>query len=460
MSEGLGIYISRSFIELSYKKSSHAYNGRMAYSLNSMESQLKTLIALSEAPLHQTEHIEVRTKLPWLVLERRIGSSPAFLTTSGFESWLDMNLPLGPEHWSTELKKTSSALQKESVFGLNERTSASGEIEQALQLSELEFMAEKLKMSEVSHVAIGFLHSQKNPKHEKMATSFFREKGFQVYASHEVSNDPEERPRFWTAILNAYVAPFLKEKMELVQKTLVELGAKETSTFYNGTSLKDALSGTPVWLSPTQQFKTVEPSLYCGLEDFELLADARAALPTDHPRRVMSPLGWMSGAGFSSETLRPSPTQKLENNFWGALDWSLRGENESGPIALGRGVQPTVLDALAAQFDISKINGLEDRLNEKVMKRIQDAFKAYSKSVASDTTPVHQILKSVAVAWVTQISQAGFLEKKKKLKLIGPLAPATFEILKSLKASSYFELGDSQFFLSQLCKAQTKETVK
>ncbi len=449
MSNVLGIYIGRSFIEISHKKSK-----RMAYSLNSIDSQFRSLLTPHQAELNEVAKIEIRTKLPWLVTERKIGSSPAFITTNGLESWLDMNLPMSPEHWSVELKKTASALQKEMIFGLSERTDASGQVVKVPPAEELEFLAEKLKMSEVTHVAIGFLHSYKNPENEKAAAIFFRSKGFTVYASHEYSSDNEERPRFWSAILNAYVDPFLKEKFELILKTLTELGVNAEKIHFAQTPLLQFLEGQRQWLNEKNyvslgdkiKVPSAKPTIYCGLEDFEVLTP----VPTNY--RTLSSLGWVSAQSFTPATLQPSPFQRLETNFWGALDWSTnKADSEPGPICLGRGVHPTLMDAMASVYDLTQVDGLSERMNEKTNKKITDSFKAYAKSTHSDLTPSEELLKSAGIAWYSQISN---WNEGKKVTLVGPLSKMAYQIFKQLKIESNFILADQksdeEFYLADI----------
>jgi hypothetical protein len=447
MSNALGIYIGRSFIELSHKKSK-----RMAYSLNSIDSQFRSLLTPIQDELKPVDRIEIRTKLPWLVTERKIGSAPAFITTNGLESWLDMNLPLTPEHWSVELKKTVSALQKELIFGLSERTDAAGDILKSPPLEELEFLAEKLKLSEVTHVAVGFLHSSKNPENEQIAAKFFREKGFIVYASHEYSIDTEERPRFWSAILNAYVDPFLKEKFDLILKTLTELEVRPEIIHFAEVPLLKFLEGQRQWLNLKNQISLDDSkfTVYCGLEDFEVLSPAPLAA------RTMSSLGWVSAQSFTPQTLQPSPFQRLETNFWGALDWSSgRSDSEPGPICLGRGVHPTLMDAMASVYDLTQVDGLAERMNEKTNKKITDSFKAYAKSTQSDQTPSEELLKSAGIAWYTQISN---WSENKKVLLVGPLSQMAYSIFKQLKIESSFQLSSKNskddFYLSEVLQKE------
>lgn len=454
MSKEIGLYISRSFIEITIDSKQNK-SKRVTYSLNSIDSQLKALLNSMQVNGADCQAVYFQTKLPWVIVEKKIGSSPAFLTTAGIESWLDMNLPQTPAHWTVDLKKCNSLLQKELIFGVSERTGPDGAISQAVTDAELEFLSEKLKMSEVTHIAIGFLHSQINPENEKKAAQFLRAKGFHVYASHEVSSDREERPRFWAALFNAYVDLFLKEKFDLIAKAFSEIGVEPNKIHFCGQMLPQFYDGPRNWFSEknsiqlnrSNKLKQNKATLFCGLEDFELLgAEPR-------PLRTTTSLGIVGLKSFFCKTLWPSPFQRLENNFFGALDWSSQlQENESGPMCLGRGAQPTLIDAISSNYNLSDVDGISDRLNDKVTRRISDSFNAYAKSTGSDGPPENEILKSAAIDWACQLKESF---ASGPIELIGPLAPFVFDMFKKTSGTHLFRQSTTHCdYLSQLVLSQ------
>lgn len=424
MSNSAGLFIGRSFLELSVKKGTNLVSRRIAYSINSLDTQLKALIALVGG-LENSDVIKIVTRVPWLAIEKRLGSSPAFITTSGMENWVDLNLPLGPETWSVALKRHASPLSKDNVFGLGERTSAKGVVEIEPTETDLEFLVSKLKLNEVTDVALGFLHSSANPANEKKVAQYFRANGFHVYASHETSSDREERPRFLSSVLSAYVDPFLKEKMELVLKVITDSQVQPEVVRFGESTLLEFLAGPRRWLADDLQTVPVkEPFLYCGIDDLKVVG------LENKEKRTHTPFGGVGVPISNSTRLSPSLLSKLEMNFFEYLDWSeARVDIEPGPICLGRALVPTLIDAIASENDLSGIDGLGEKINEKTMRKVADAFKTYSRTQGS----TNELIQAAALMWSQQLASIS----KASLPLKGPMAPIIQKLLKGQDGRNY-----------------------
>lgn len=422
MSNSAGLFIGRSFLELTVRKGTELVSRRIAYSLNSLDSQLKALIG-HVGGLENMDRIDIRSRLAWQAIEKRMGSQPAFITTSGLEHWLELNIPLSPETWSVNLKRFPSPLSKDLVFGVTERTSPKGLVEIEPTETELEFLVSKLKMNEVTNVAVGFVHSAANSANEKKVAEYFRANGFHVHASYEISNDREERPRFWGAALTSYIDPFLKEKMELVLKVITDSQVQPEIVYFGESTLLDFLSGPRSWLADNLQTVPVkEPFLYCGIDNLEVIGI------TSKSARTQTVVGSVGVPSTIANKLTPSLLSRLEVNFFNMLDWTeARVDIEPGPICMGRALVPTLIDAIAGEHDLSGIDGLKDKVNEKTLRKVNDAFKTYSRA----ETATDDLIEGAALLWAQQLAKLSV----EPLSLKGPLAEVVQKLLKHYEFS-------------------------
>ncbi len=422
MSNSAGLFIGRSFLELSVRKGTELVSRRIAYSLNSLDSQLKVLIA-QVGGLESMDRIDIRSRLAWQAIEKRMGSNPAFITTSGLEHWLELNIPLSPETWSVNLKRFPSPLSKDLIFGVTERTSPKGTVEVEPTETELEFLVSKLKMNEVTNVAVGLIHSSMNSANEKKVAEHFRANGFHVHASYEISNDRNERPRFWGAALTSYIDPFLKEKMELVLKVITDSQVQPEIVHFGDMTLLDFMSGSRVWLADNLQTVPVsKPFLYCGIDNLEVVG-----LETKNDR-TQTVVGSVGVPSTIANKLTPSLLSRLEVNFFNMLDWTdARVDIEPGPICLGRALVPTLIDAIAGEHDLSEVDGLKDKVNEKTLRKVSDAFKTYSRAESA----THDLIKGAALLWAQQLAKFS----SEPLPLKGPLAEVIQKLLKNYDAA-------------------------
>ena len=102
-------------------------------------------------------------------------------------------LPLVPHDWCLEI---------------TERISYEGNIVIPLQENELPAIISELKNQNIQSVAVSFLFSFVNPKHEQWVTSRLRAEGLFVTASSELLPEFREYERTSTTVVNAYVSRF------------------------------------------------------------------------------------------------------------------------------------------------------------------------------------------------------------------------------------------------------------
>ena len=112
-----------------------------------------------------------------------------------------------------------------------ERLDAGGKVLRGLDISELENIVEYLYGEKPAALAICFLHSYINRKHEEDAAHLLRKKlpEWFICTSSEVLPEMREYERFNTAALNAYIGPIITEYLDQLETLLNEGGYKEAA---------------------------------------------------------------------------------------------------------------------------------------------------------------------------------------------------------------------------------------
>lgn len=436
----LAVWIGRSYIELSRKSGNNTATKRVTYSINSLATQLKSALNAFVPDGQEISKVYLDWHLPYLAVDKELGTAPAFLTTAGMEAWLELNLPLRPAHWSVHLARVTSPVNRDLCFGVSERTSAQGEILRAPENSELEFLVSKLRMNQVSHVSVGFLHAATNPANEKKVVEFFREQGFTVAASHEWSREPEERPRFLSAIVENYVDGFLAEKLTEVQNTLAAVGIATDKIHFHDQPVSTYLGPQRRWLKPLSFLQFARPTLYCGIDELIWF------LPNEYPDWVTN-FGKVALPGIGGRRVGPTPLQRIGRNFWNGIDWTDETVDlEPGPMCFGKSTIPTLLDVFYTTGKLQTATGLSERITDRNNKKIVDALRAHTRSEGGrdEQDVIDGLLRSVAENWRLQINHNGAIH------LQGPLAATVYNVFKHVGLEAGIVLHPEDFYISDL----------
>ena len=164
------------------------------------------------------------------ILERT-GAACALLTTQGFRDIYEIGRVNRPEAYNLFFQKHKPLIDRDLRFDIRERCDAQGRVLIPLDEQQvLDTAAEAVKKG-VKAIAILFLHSYRNPSHEKRAKEIV-EKAFPdlfVTASHELSQEYREYERTSTTAANAYVGPRVRRYLGEMDHHLGETGF--TGTF-------------------------------------------------------------------------------------------------------------------------------------------------------------------------------------------------------------------------------------
>ena len=109
----------------------------------------------------------------------------------------------------------------EHVVEVPERLAADGSVVESLSLDELRPRVEGLREKGVRVAAIALLNAYRNPRHERALRGFLLEQGFEhVSASSELAPRIQLLPRAETAVVDAYLAPVIRDYLERVGEGL------------------------------------------------------------------------------------------------------------------------------------------------------------------------------------------------------------------------------------------------
>lgn len=137
----------------------------------------------------------------------------ALITTKGFRDVLEIRRQKRAELYNLFFEKPKPIVQRRDRFEIEERVGVRGEIITALDKDGLRDIAKKIRASGYEIVVISFLHSYKNPEHEKKAKEIIEAEcpNIEVITSHEVDPEYKEYERTSTTVINAFLKPLMSD---------------------------------------------------------------------------------------------------------------------------------------------------------------------------------------------------------------------------------------------------------
>jgi N-methylhydantoinase A len=143
------------------------------------------------------------------LLEER-GARTALVATRGFADLLDIGRQARPSLYHPCRARPRALVESEDRFEADERTGASGVIEELAE-EEIERLIAELRDTEIESIAVCLLFAFRDPSHERRIASGLREAlpNVHVSASHEVLPAFREYERFSTTVIDAYLSPLL-----------------------------------------------------------------------------------------------------------------------------------------------------------------------------------------------------------------------------------------------------------
>jgi N-methylhydantoinase A len=163
-----------------------------------------------------------------LVIERK-GAATGLITTRGFRDVLEIGRQVRPHLYDYGVGKPPALVPRRHRIEVGERIDAHGKVQIPLDEDAVRVAAEAFRDADLEAVTICFLHSYRNPSHERRAREIVREVLPNVYLSLSSDVLPEfrEYERLSTTVLNATVGPKMARYLDRFVTRIDELGISD-----------------------------------------------------------------------------------------------------------------------------------------------------------------------------------------------------------------------------------------
>ncbi|MGQ0570261.1 MAG: hydantoinase/oxoprolinase family protein [Armatimonadota bacterium] len=167
--------------------------------------------------------IHATTLITNALIERK-GARTALITTDGFKDTLDTQREMRYDIYDLHSPPVPPLIPRSWRFEVKERMNAFGEVVDAFDEASLERAIEGLRTAGVEAVAVCYLHSYKNPDHERRTGERLTKSlpSVRVSLSSEVAPEIREYERMSTTVVNAYVQPMAGRYIAQMEKDLQE----------------------------------------------------------------------------------------------------------------------------------------------------------------------------------------------------------------------------------------------
>lgn len=159
------------------------------------------------------------------LIERR-GARTALLTTEGIRDSVEMAHENRFEQYDLYMRRPEPLVPRNRRIGIAERLAADGTVLMPLDEGAVRAAASSLAADGVTSVAVGFLHSYLDARHEQRTAEILADcwPEATVTLSSEVCPEIREYERFSTACANAYIAPLMRRYLTDLDARLAALG--------------------------------------------------------------------------------------------------------------------------------------------------------------------------------------------------------------------------------------------
>jgi N-methylhydantoinase A len=176
--------------------------------------------------LAQTDSIVHGTTVATNALLERKGAKVGLLTTEGHRDVIEMREGLKDDRYNLRMAPPVPLVPRARRLGVRERLRFDGTAAIPLSVPSLNAALTTLAKARVEAVAVCYLHSYRNPRHEKMTGRALARRlpGVYVSLSTDVLPQIKEYERVWTTVVNAYVGPALARYLESLAARLASQG--------------------------------------------------------------------------------------------------------------------------------------------------------------------------------------------------------------------------------------------
>ena len=150
----------------------------------------------------------------------------ALLTTEGHRDVIEMREGLKDDRYNVRMAPPVPLVPRARRIGVKERMRFDGTVATALSAASLAAAVKAVAKLGVDAIAVCYLHSYRNPKHEVETGKALAKHlpGAYVTLSSDVLPQIKENERVWTTVVNAYVGPVLSTYLSRLSGKLQDAG--------------------------------------------------------------------------------------------------------------------------------------------------------------------------------------------------------------------------------------------
>jgi len=437
----LALYIGESFVEahLSCNQKLIHFN-RWYLGKEGLKSGLQKFFKESGelAGVEKASKAFVASRFVEKIFAYRLGGSVATLTTKGFENWPTVRQPA--------TQKVGPLSSVDLVFAVDERCNANGVLEKEVSDTEIAELIEKLKAKSAKRICIHFLNAAKNPHNQNKLKEALLKENLEVFTPNHSEPMTDEVSAWRKNILNASLSGTFEEIQEELNEGLKPyLPEGERAAFYaadakvfdreNNQRLSSLWGAYGAWSRGLAKKNSAKfDILYLGLEQFCVL----------HPEKQCqiwkSPWGTIQAPQVKSQMLSLQPTSAIAITPWGELAFAKNALGyEPGPMFMGRGQVPTLLDLWGE--NTSEIKGVAERKSAQGMQKFKNQLLALNKTSSTPYETEPKLLKGLQqLAFQKLSSEIALQTENSKVVCIGALASLFVPELKKRLPHLQFEL--------------------
>lgn len=153
------------------------------------------------------------------LLERK-GGPIAFITTKGFEDILFIARQTRRNLYSLKGEERRHLLARSNCFGLEERTTASGEVAKRISVQEIQAILSKIKEKRIQAVAVSLINSYANPSNERVLRKELKREKIPYSVSSDILPEHREYERSVVTAVNAYLMPVISQYLRILEHKL------------------------------------------------------------------------------------------------------------------------------------------------------------------------------------------------------------------------------------------------
>ncbi len=188
---------------------------------------IDALASANSIDLTSVDQIIHGTTLATNALIERRGARTALVTTQGFRDVIETRTEGRFEQYDLNIVLPTPLIERKDRYVVPERINARGEILVPFDEAAASTVINAIEAGAYEAVAVGFIHSYRNPAHEQRFRDLLLDRlpNVAVSISSEVSPQMREFERFNTVCANAYVQPLMASYLVRLQAELRERGA-------------------------------------------------------------------------------------------------------------------------------------------------------------------------------------------------------------------------------------------